>query len=96
MNRLTVTSAELRTTAIGMRNAAGGIGAEFDRLMGRVRELTSSWTGQGASAFNGYYEQFNTSWSQCREALNGVAGMLEVAAQSYDETEAGIASRFRQ
>ena len=93
--RLTVTSSELRTTAGDMRTTAGNVAAELNRLMARVRELTGSWTGQASTAFNGYYEQFNSNWSQCREALEGVARMLDSAAQAYDEAESGIAGQFR-
>jgi WXG100 family type VII secretion target len=63
--------------------------------MGRVRELAGSWQGQASGAFNGYYEQFNQNWSQCRQALEGVSQMLDRAAQAYDDAEAGIAQQFR-
>jgi early secretory antigenic target protein ESAT-6 len=93
--RLTVTSSELRSTASDMRAGASTIAGELQRLMGRVRTLTSSWTGTAASAFDGYYEQFNTSWSQCEQALNGIADLLNASAGSYDDTEAGVAGQFR-
>ena len=93
--RLTVTSGELRATAGEMKGTASNIAGEFQRMMGKVRELTGSWTGQGASAFNGYYEQFNQSWSKCQEALDGVSRLLESAANAYDEAEQNIANQFR-
>ena len=93
--RLTVTSGELRGTAGEMRGTASNIAGEFQRMMGKVQELTGSWTGQGASAFNGYYEQFNQSWGKCQEALKGVSDLLERAANAYDEAEANIANQFR-
>jgi WXG100 family type VII secretion target len=93
--RLTVTSGELRATAGDMKGTAGNIAQEFQRMMGKVQELTGSWQGQGASAFNGYYEQFNTSWSKCQEALAGVSQLLERAADAYDEAERSIAKQFQ-
>ena len=93
--RLTVTSGELRATAGDMRGTASNIAQEFNRMMGKVQELTGSWTGQGASAFNGYYDQFNQSWGKCQEALAGVARLLESAANAYDEAERNIAQQFQ-
>ena len=93
--RLTVTSEELRATASDMQAGASTIAGELQRLMSRVRTLTSSWTGTAASSFDGYYEQFNASWSQCEQALNGIAELLTTSAASYDDTEAGVAGQFR-
>lgn len=93
--RLTVTSGELRATAGDMRGTASNIAQEFNRMMGKVRELTGSWTGQGASAFNGYYEQFNQSWGKCQEALDGVSRLLDSAANAYDEAERNISQQFQ-
>ncbi|MCA1843125.1 MAG: WXG100 family type VII secretion target [Actinobacteria bacterium] len=93
--RLTVTSGELRATAGEMKGTASNIANEFNRMMGKVRELTGTWTGQGASAFNGYYEQFNQSWSKCQEALNGVSQLLERAATAYDDAETAISKQFQ-
>ena len=95
-DRLSVTSSELRTTAGNIRASAGNIAGEFSRVMGRVNELSGSWSGQAAGSFHGYYEQFNTSWSQCREALEGVARLLDTAANSYDEAERNIAGQFNK
>lgn len=89
--RLTVTSSELCSIAGDMRAWASTIAGELQRLMGRVRTPDQSWTGTAASSFDGYYEQFNTSWSQCEQALNGIAGLLNASATSYDDNEAGVA-----
>lgn len=93
--RLTVTSTELRDTSGDMRRGAESIQSELNRLLGRVRTLTGSWTGQAAGAFEGYYEQANQGMAQCYEALQGIAQMLDASAQGYDETESGIARQFQ-
>ena len=84
--RLTVTSGELRSTAGDMRSTASNISQELQRMMGKVRELTGSWTGQ----------EFNKSWSQCQQALEGVSQLLARAADAYDEAERNIASQFQR
>ena len=94
MDRITVTSSELRETAVDMRGAAESISSELTRMMSRVQALTASWTGQAATSFDSYYNQMNTGWAQVREAMDGVAGMLDSAATSYDDTESGIAGQF--
>lgn len=93
-DRITVTSSELRSTAGDMRATAGTINDELNRMMGKVQALTSSWTGQAASAFDSFYQQMNRGWSQLKEGMEGVSQMLDSAAQSYDETESGISGQF--
>ena len=93
--RLTVTSSELRDTSADMRRGAESIHSELDLLLGRVRTLVGSWTGQAASAFEGYYDQANQGMSQCHQALEGIAQMLDGSAQGYDEMEAGITRQFQ-
>ncbi|HWC14896.1 MAG TPA: WXG100 family type VII secretion target [Actinomycetota bacterium] len=92
--RITVTSGELRDTAGDMRAAAGSIQDELNRMLSRVQALTSSWTGQAATSFDGFYQQMNQGWAQLKEGMEGVSQMLDTSAQSYDETEAGIAGQF--
>jgi WXG100 family type VII secretion target len=94
--RIAVTSTELRTTAADMNNAAGSISAEFSRLLNKVTSLSSTWNGQASSNFNSFYTTFNTNWSQCRQALEGISQMLNGSAEAYDQTETAIASRFAQ
>lgn len=93
--RITVTSTELRETAGDMRAAAASIQDELQRMLSRVQTLTSSWTGQAASSFEGYYQQMNAGWSQLKEGMEGVSAMLDGSAQAYEETEAGIAGQFQ-
>jgi WXG100 family type VII secretion target len=93
-DRITVTSQELRDTARDATNAGTNIGNELRTLMGRVEALTSSWTGQAASSFRGFYDQFNQGWSQVEEALTNISQMLNSSAEAYDQTETGIASQF--
>ncbi len=92
--RITVTSTELRDTGADMRSAAGSIQDELNRMMSRVQALTASWTGQAATSFDGFYQQMNQGWAQLKEGMEGVSQMLDTSAQSYDETEAGIAGQF--
>ena len=92
--RITVTSGELRETAGDMRTAAGSIQDELNRMLSRVQALTASWTGQAATSFDGFYQQMNQGWAQLKEGMEGVSQMLDTSAQSYDETEAGIAGQF--
>lgn len=96
MEKIVVTSQELRDTGNDMRTTGETIHDELTRMLQRVKTLTSSWTGQAATSFDAYYEQMNTSWAQLREAMDGVASMLDSSAQSYDETEAGIAGQFQK
>jgi len=93
--RITVTSAELRTTAGRLRTAGESVGAELRRAMERVRELAGSWTGQAATSFGGFYDEFNRDWSRCEAALAGIAGLLESSAAAYETAESEIAGSFR-
>ena len=93
-DRITVTSSELRETATDMRSTGATIDEELNRMLGRVQTFTASWTGQAASSFDSFYQQMNQGWSQLKEGMEGVSQMLDGAASSYDETEAGISGQF--
>lgn len=94
-DRIEVTSADLRELGGDVRSTAESIFQELTRVRSRVQELTSGmWKGQAATRFDAYYEQMNTGWGQVREGMEGVAGLLDGAAQQYEETEAGIAGQF--
>lgn len=92
--RIQVTSAELQSTAQEMTATSERIGSEFQQMLSKVRALSGTWTGSASSAFNSYYEQFNSNWSQCQEALNGIASMLRASATTYEETESSITQQF--
>lgn len=93
--RIQVTSEELNTGATQMNAAGAQISAELSRLMAHTQSLTESWTGNASASFRGFYDQFNSNWSKCEEALKNIATMLNGAATSYDEAESSVASRFQ-
>lgn len=94
-DRVVVTSEELRVASRDVRNTGTAVQGELDRMKAKAEALTSSWQGQASASFRGFYIQMNTGWSQVRDAMEGIAGMLEGSAQSYDDNEAGIANQFK-
>lgn len=96
MNRIAVTSGELRETAGRMRTTAGTLQDELGRLMSRVNELTASWQGDAAVAFSTLYAEMHVGMGRVKESLDGIASMLDQSASTYDTTETELANRFRQ
>ena len=94
VDRITVTSDELRSLGDQANKAGTNIGNELRTLMGRVEAVGSTWTGTASAAFNNYARQFNQGWSQCEEALSQIAQMRRGSAEAYDQTEQGIAGQF--
>ena len=94
-DRVVVTSQELRDASRDVRSTGAAVQGELDRMRAKAEALTSSWQGQASASFAGFYTQMNQGWSQVRDAMEGIAKMLDGSAQAYDENEAGIAGQFK-
>jgi WXG100 family type VII secretion target len=91
-----VTTDEIHTLADGCTNTGTAVTSELNALQGKVQQVVSgSWVGQASASFDGYFREFNQGQKKIEEALRGISQQLHQAATSYEQTEEGIAGRFR-
>lgn len=97
MADIKVTSEELRNVSGNLTAGSGTVTEQLEAMKRQVDTLVSSnWQGAASASFTDLYTQWNTSAGQLRDALNGIATMLNSSAQAYEDTERGLESTFRQ
>jgi WXG100 family type VII secretion target len=86
-----VTSEDLANTAAQLSRGSQEIDAQLASMRNLVQSLVASdWQGAASSAFDGLYQQWNTSAASLREALDGISRLVANAATAYANTEQQI------
>jgi WXG100 family type VII secretion target len=86
-----VTSEDLAGTAAQLSRGSQEIDAQLASMRNLVQSLVASdWQGAASSAFDGLYQQWNTSAASLREALDGISRLVANAATAYANTEQQI------
>lgn len=94
MSEILLRAEDARSAADFMRTSAQAATDQFEATRGRLTELANSFKGQAATAFDARFEEWRTSSRQLIEALEGLAGFLDQAATTIEQTDADIAGRL--
>ena len=91
MALIKVTSEELASAATQLSVGSQEIESQLSSMRSLVQSLVASnWQGAASSAFDGLYQQWNTSAANLREALDGISRLVGNAATAYANTEQQI------
>ena len=91
MGLIRVTAEDLTNTATQLSRGSQEIESQLTALRNLVQGLVASdWQGAASSAFDGLYQQWNTSAAGLREALDGMSRLVANAATAYANTEQQI------
>jgi len=94
MSEILLRAEEARNAASDMRSRAATAEDQFTSTRSRLTELASSFKGKTATAFDAKFDEWHTSAKQLLEALNGLAGFLDTAANTIEETDQSIANQL--
>ena len=92
--RITITPAELRTSANNFRAKSDEITDILKYLLTEVNNLESTWDGAAQDTFFAQYNELQTPLNQFPEILNGIASQLDAVAQTREETDNALASQL--
>lgn len=96
MSRITVTSDSLSHVSTQLTQGSFDIDSRLSQLNTLVHNLSDSeWSGSASSGFTELYTQFHQAGNDLKNALDGIAELLNRAARVYEETEASIAQSMR-
>jgi WXG100 family type VII secretion target len=96
MADIKVTSQDLHSVSGQLTSGSSDIESRLAQLNAQVKGLVDSgWTGAASGSFGGLFEQWHASANQLKTALDGIAGQLSSAANTYEQTEAQLASQLR-
>lgn len=91
---LEVTWGDLSAASQKLTGGAGEITSKLTELKGAIDNLGGSWQGAASSAYATLYNDWNTGAKQLTEALEGIAKMLQGAADAYQQTEDALKQGF--
>ena len=94
MAEILLRAEDARGAASDMRNRATAAQDQFTATRTRLTELSDSFKGKTATAFDAKFEEWRTSASSLIEALNGLASFLDSAANTIEQTDESIASQL--
>lgn len=93
---LKVTFNELADGSTMLRNGSSDIQGQLDTMRNRLEPIHASWQGAAKGQFDALWQEWERAAHNLRESLEGVAQLLSVAAQSYEEAEGQIRQSFTQ
>lgn len=95
MSLIKVTSEDLHSLSAQVTNGSNSIQEQLSNLQSQVSAVVGdSWIGQASGQFNELYEEWNRSAAGLREALDGIARLLNNAGSSYQANEDAVRASF--
>lgn len=86
MDKLKVSTEELRKTAVSIDNLAAEYESEYNALLEDVVTLTTTdYVGEDATAFREQVEGFKEDFVKMRQLMNEYADFFRHAAASYED-----------
>ena len=94
MSAFRVTPEQLVALSARVSTGSGGIAGELAALRGALVPLDGEWQGRAREQFRELYDQWDAGARQLQQALDGIAGLLGRAGDSYAQAERAVASSF--
>ena len=85
---------DARSAASDMKKAASEAESQFASTRARLTDLAASFKGQTATSFDAKFEEWRSNATQLLQSLQDLAGFLDSAATTIEQTDAEIASKL--
>jgi WXG100 family type VII secretion target len=93
MSLIKVTSEDLHSLSAQVQTGSASIQDQLARMAGEVRGVVGGdWQGAASSQFDALWEEWQRSAAGLRDALDGIARLLNQAGTQYQSTEDAIRS----
>jgi WXG100 family type VII secretion target len=93
MAQTQVTASDMAIAATKFDDANSQLQTMLSQLMNRLSELSGTWKGLGANAFEQVKVQYAADLKSLNQALGETAESIRVSGVSYDTTDTEAASR---
>ena len=96
MTEIKLRASEAREMAARVRSEANAATDQMNSLRSYLSNLSSSFTGQTATAFENAFNEWKTGADNMLTGLEGLGDFLNSAASKIEEVDADIASQLRR
>ncbi len=90
MAMIKVTSEQLASLAANLKSGNEQVQQQLASMRGQVAPVAADWQGAAAGNFQQLWQEWDQGAKQIQEALDGIAMLLQKAAQTYDAAESSI------
>lgn len=90
MAQLTVQSEDLRTQSAAVQSGAAEVNETLSRLTSQIADLASRWQGGASQAFQSRWQEWQAGAKNIQQAMDDMGRFLGTAAETYEQTEAGL------
>ncbi|MFD7734656.1 WXG100 family type VII secretion target [Kitasatospora phosalacinea] len=87
MSGILVNFQTIQNASSEVRQTAARIQSQLDDLKAGVQRIASSWEGAAQQGYQARQAQWDAKAADLQEVLGRIAGALDNAAQSYQQTE---------
>ena len=95
MTEIKLRANEARDMAAHVQSESGVARDQMNSLRGYLNNLSDSFTGQTAVAFDEAFNEWKAGSDQMLEGLNGLGQFLSKAADIIEQTDTDIASQLK-
>ena len=90
MSQIKVTSDQLRQQSGNTTSVATQVEDLLTKLKSQIADLSSGWEGAASSSFQSLYTEWQRGAEAVHQSLEGIATLLNKAADAYDQAEQSI------
>ena len=94
MSEILLRAEDARSAASDVTAAAQDAQDQFRSLKSKLAPLADSFRGKTATAWDGKYDEWDSSAKELMDALDGLGKFLNSAADAIEETDSKLASQL--
>lgn len=90
-----VSTGDVQSKAQRVQQGAADIEQQLGQLTGQMAGLAGTWTGAASNSFRALFDDWKTTATSMKHALEEIGRSLNSAGQDYDALESKLAGQFR-
>jgi len=94
-NQIRITPDQMRSRAGEVRTQGETFQEVINRMQNIINELQTEWEGRASSAFAEQFDRLKPSFNDMRQLIDDLSSQLDATANSLEQLDQDIASKFR-
>jgi len=93
--QIRLTPEQMRTRSNEVRNQGEIFQDVINKMQNIINELQTEWEGQASRAFYDQFERLRPAFNDMRQLIDDIGTQLNATADSVEQLDKDIASKFR-